>query len=57
MENIELIQDTNFTTMWRLKYEDGELSDIYNITWAKEHKRRIEESEKRYQYPGRNLKG
>lgn len=36
---------------FRVKYPDGVLSeDFYNITWAKEHVRRLTETDRRSQF-------
>lgn len=44
MVRAALVEDINHPGMWRIQYEDGELSDMYNKTWAKEHLRKYLEA-------------
>ena len=39
---MKIIQNTVYSSMFQIEFSDGELSDIYNITWAKEHMRVLE---------------
>lgn len=44
---MELVKDTKYEQMWRIKYDDGTFSDMYNKTRAKEHMRRLSEQERK----------
>jgi len=43
--------------MYRIKWEDGTLSDMVNLTWAKEALRRDQETQERLKYNDRKRKG
>lgn len=47
MEN-KLVQDQKYPTMWRVHWHDGVVSDIVNLTRAKDAIRRYEEYERRF---------
>lgn len=60
MEPIEIVEDTKYPNMWRLKWEDGVLSaDCYNLTRANDILNNYDE----YRYnmfkpvPPKDLKG
>jgi hypothetical protein len=44
MARAALLEDTKYPGMWRIQYEDGELSDMYNISRAKDFLRRYLET-------------
>jgi hypothetical protein len=50
----EIVPDQTYPGMWRVVLPDGTLSDMYNITWAKEHA--VMEATRAYRkaHPNRN---
>lgn len=40
---MSLVEDTKYPGMWRVRYPDGALSDMFNLTRAKALMRRSED--------------
>lgn len=43
---LKLVKDKEYPEMHRIKFQDGELSDMYNLTRAKHHLRVLRERDR-----------
>lgn len=45
---VKIVEDLKYPGMWRIQWEDGILSDMYNLTRAHNHLQVLQETYKRW---------